>query len=48
MKRKHQAEDDLQKLRAAWLSRAPGDRFRPGGGAFVGLPGAVLRQALRL
>ena len=48
MKRKNQAEDDLQRLRVAWLSRAPGDRFRLGGGAFVGLPGPILRQALRV
>ena len=48
MKRKDRTEDDLQRLRVAWLSRAPGDRFRLGGGAFVGLPGPILRQALRL
>ena len=48
MTRKDHAEDDLQRLRVAWLSRAPGDRFRLGGEAFVGLPGPILRQALRL
>ena len=31
MKRKHQAEDDLRWLHVAWLSMAPGDRFRLGG-----------------
>ena len=35
-------EDDLQELRVAWLFKAPGDRFRLGGGAFVGLPGPFL------
>ena len=32
MRRKNQAEDDLQWLRVVWLSRAPGGRFRLGGG----------------